>query len=183
MMDERMIHLDKFITDISSYSRNARVDLDLKFVPLKKIVRECIGGLMYAPEAEKTKVNMNIQDDLTILSDQTRLEIIVGNIISNAFKYQDRTKANPTIEISAILLPSSVEITIADNGIGIPNEYISKIFDMFFQAHDRAKGSGLGLYIVKETLEKLNGSITVNTEIEKGSTFTISLPSHYSLNS
>ncbi len=183
MMDERMIHLDKFISDISSYSRNSRVDLKLKPVLLREVIKQCVTGLMYSPEAERMEVNINIHDELTLLSDQTRLEIVLGNIITNAFKYQDRAKENSTIEISANLLPSTIEITISDNGIGIPSEHVTKIFDMFFQAHDRAKGSGLGLYIVKETLEKLKGSITVSTEIAKGSTFTIILPREYDLKS
>ena len=67
-------------------------------------------------------------------------------------------------------------IEIKDNGRGIAKEFQSKIFDMFFRATDDSSGSGLGLYIVKETVDKLKGEITFESELRKGTSFTISLP-------
>ncbi|TAE48522.1 MAG: sensor histidine kinase [Cytophagales bacterium] len=67
-------------------------------------------------------------------------------------------------------------ISFEDNGIGIKEEYIKKIFDMFFRATDKGEGSGLGLYIVKQTIEKLGGSIEVKSEYGEGTLMTIHLP-------
>ncbi len=70
----------------------------------------------------------------------------------------------------------SVVIQVIDNGSGIPTEKIGRIFEMFQRATDRADGSGLGLYIVKKALEKIRGSIKVQSEIDSGTTFTITIP-------
>ncbi|QCK14756.1 sensor histidine kinase [Mangrovivirga cuniculi] len=67
-------------------------------------------------------------------------------------------------------------ISIKDNGTGISKDHINNIFKMFYRATEKTSGSGLGLYIVAETLEKLNGRITVKTEIDKGSEFIIEIP-------
>jgi signal transduction histidine kinase len=125
------------------------------------------------------KVSIEVPHHLTIISDKTRLEMVLGNIISNAFKYYDSSKGNSFIAIKLIANESTIEIEIEDNGIGIPNDYLGKIFDMFTRAHETAKGAGLGLYIVKETLLKLNGSIRVESNVGAGSKFTILLPVHY----
>jgi signal transduction histidine kinase len=67
-------------------------------------------------------------------------------------------------------------LEIADNGIGIPNDQKSKIFDMFYRATEQGEGSGLGLYIVKEMLEKLGGDITIDSEPGQGTRITLSIP-------
>jgi signal transduction histidine kinase len=179
MMEERLIHLDKFISDIANYSRNARQTLRLSSVNVRKLIDDYLTVLMHLPEANSVKVSIEVPHHLTIISDKTRLEMVLGNIISNAFKYYDSSKGNSFIAIKLIANESTIEIEIEDNGIGIPNDYLGKIFDMFTRAHETAKGAGLGLYIVKETLLKLNGSIRVESNVGAGSKFTILLPVHY----
>lgn len=68
------------------------------------------------------------------------------------------------------------EIQVTDNGIGIDNIYLSRIFDMFFRASENSQGSGLGLYITKQVVNKLKGTITVTSELKKGTSFFIYLP-------
>jgi signal transduction histidine kinase len=65
---------------------------------------------------------------------------------------------------------------VEDNGIGIRQQYLANIFDIFYRADENAKGSGLGLYIVKETVDKLGGQIQMQSEYGKGTTFTITVP-------
>ena len=72
------------------------------------------------------------------------------------------------------------DLSIVDNGIGIASEYHEKIFDLFFRATDRSKGTGLGLFIVKDTIEKLRGKIEVNSILGEGTTFTMQLPNKIS---
>ena len=90
-------------------------------------------------------------------------------------KYRDPAK-DSYIRIRASAGTSRWQLVIEDNGIGIRPEHVNKIFDMFYQAHTQSKRSGLGLYIVTETLNKLNGSVKVDSTFEVGSTFTIELP-------
>ena len=101
---------------------------------------------------------------------------MLANLISNAFKYSKQGKGNAFIKITATILEAGVEISIQDNGSGIDRQYLPKIFDMFFQANEKSEGSGLGLYIVKETLEKIHGQIQVQSEFGKGTEFVVTLP-------
>ncbi len=99
---------------------------------------------------------------------------MLSNLISNAIKYRDVSKAENYIKIRFNKNGKATIIEVEDNGIGIPEEYHQKIFDMFFRGTTRSEGSGLGLFIVKDIVEKLKGEITLHSE---GSTkFTVLLP-------
>jgi len=113
----------------------------------------------------------------TILhSDKTRLYIIFNNIISNSFRYYKNYIKDPYINIKLIVNESKAQIIIEDNGIGIKPDRISKIFDMFYRATSTSNGSGLGLYIAKESIIKLEGTISVESEFERGTKFTLNIP-------
>ena len=90
--------------------------------------------------------------------------------------YHDSKKDQPFILIEHYITGNIICLKVADNGLGIPKEYQTKVFDMFFRANEKSKGSGLGLYIVKEAIMKLSGSIQLDSEAAEGSTFTIRLP-------
>ncbi|MBX2844250.1 MAG: HAMP domain-containing histidine kinase, partial [Flammeovirgaceae bacterium] len=83
---------------------------------------------------------------------------------------------NPKIEVTAEITQHSANITICDNGIGIPEEHQEKVFEIFYRANEEKKGSGIGLYLVKEAVAKLNGTIALESKVGKGTTFTIMLP-------
>jgi len=177
MMKDRVENLDKFINDISDYARNSRLEIVKTKIQLRKALRDTLENLRFYPDSEKIRVELNVPDDLFILSDATRLQMIFTNLISNCFKYHDRTKEDCFISIEGSQPSSSmIELEIRDNGIGIPADLLPKIFEMFFQAHEQSKGSGLGLYIVKETLDKLGGTVIAKSETKKGSLFVIQLP-------
>ena len=95
---------------------------------------------------------------------------------ANAIKYHNPYISDRYVKIEGGINDVGFSITISDNGIGIKDEHIENIFDMFFRATQKSEGSGLGLYIVKETLEKLNGSVKCKSSPEKGTTFEILLP-------
>ncbi|MBA4058487.1 MAG: hypothetical protein C0490_27465, partial [Marivirga sp.] len=104
------------------------------------------------------------------------LLIIFNNIIVNGVRYRDGRKNNSFLKIEIASDESGAIIKFSDNGIGIPEEYTDKIFKMFFRANADSKGSGLGLYIVKGAVEKLNGKIHVSSVLGEGTTFSIEIP-------
>jgi signal transduction histidine kinase len=180
MMKERVIHLDKFITDISDYSRNSRVEIAQSKIQIKKAVRDSLENLRFYPGSNNVKVELHVPDDLFIISDETRLQMVLSNLISNSFKYRNANGQEPFVNIMAKTISSAtIQIAISDNGIGIPAAHLPRIFDMFFQAHENSKGSGLGLYIVKETIQKIKGTISVESQDGKGTQFIIRLPFQY----
>ncbi|HPM29215.1 MAG TPA: HAMP domain-containing sensor histidine kinase [Chryseolinea sp.] len=176
MMEGRLTRLDKFIKDISDYSRNSRLPLNIGEVNIKTLINDALENLQFYPGAEKVSVELSIQEDLTIKSDFIRMQILLGNLLSNAFKYVDPGKSNSFIKVTVKANTENIVISIGDNGIGIHSDYAEKIFDMFFQGYEKSDGSGLGLYIVKETLEKIKGTISVKSVLGEGSIFTVVIP-------
>ena len=171
--------LDNFITDIIHYSRNSRMDILPSQIDFHALVKESIESLKYMPDAEKVKSKINIYDHVPFYSDHGRLLIIFNNIISNAVRYHDKWKES-FLEINIVTNEEKVLIRFTDNGVGIAEEFQDKIFKMFFRASYESKGSGLGLYIVKSTVEKLNGKISVQSKLGEGTQFTIEVPNSFS---
>ena len=176
MMDNQLIGLNKFIEDIVLYSRNTRAAYKVELIQLKKLVEEVLISLQFYPGSEKINIEVTIPDETTLFSDPTRVRIVLANLLSNALKYSDPAKENPFIKINATNVDMHLAISVQDNGAGIDRQYVSKIFDMFYQGNEKSDGSGLGLYIVKETLEKIQGEISVQSELGKGSEFKVMLP-------
>ncbi|MFM9838550.1 MAG: sensor histidine kinase [Cyclobacteriaceae bacterium] len=176
MMKERVNNLDDFIKEIIDYSRNSRLELKKETFALLTLMKEVVDGLRYAEGFENIYIIYSIDSELEMVSDRSRLKVVLNNLIGNAFKYHDPDKENPLIEISANSESVNLKIEIKDNGLGIAPEHQAKVFDMFYRASEKSKGSGLGLYIVKETIEKMSGRISVESQLSKGTKFTVFLP-------
>jgi signal transduction histidine kinase len=119
-----------------------------------------------------------LSEQKQLVSDKNRLEAIVKNLISNAINYSDPYKETSYVELSASISDSEAIIKISDNGIGIVEENLPKIFDMFFRESSDGDGSGLGLFIVAEAVEKIGGKINVDSRHGEGTTFEIVIPNH-----
>jgi signal transduction histidine kinase len=176
MMQDRVGVMDKFIREIIDYSRNARLELQLEKINLRKLIEEVVEVLRFTPNREKITIEVKSGDETIISSDRTRLNVVLSNLIANAIKYQDLQKGNSYLIVSCALEGSICRIKLEDNGIGIKEEYQPKIFNMFYRATEKSKGSGLGLYIVKETLDKLSGTISFQSTYGQGTTFEVSIP-------
>ena len=118
------------------------------------------------------QISMN-QDLPVCFLDKGMLEQVVYNLLNNAAIHTDR---DCRIEISATCHANILEIIIEDNGKGIAKEHIKHVCRMFYRATDDGAGSGLGLYIVKEAVDKLNGSIKIDSEEGKGTTVQLMIP-------
>jgi signal transduction histidine kinase len=168
--------LDNFISDIINYSRNSRMDILPKEIDFHAMVQESIDSLKFMDGAEQVRSIKNISARAPFYSDYGRLLIIFNNIISNAVRYRAQWKDDSFLEIHIETTPEKAIIQFKDNGVGIAEEYIEKIFKMFFRANADSKGSGLGLYIVKSAVEKLNGHVKVYSTLGEGTAFCIEIP-------
>lgn len=177
MMTQTLDKQDNFIRDIIDYSKNARTKVTLETVDLTLLLDDIISQLQYMENAGAITFNRAI-NTASLHTDSFRLKIILSNLLSNAIKYADLSKAKPFISVKAYDKEHSHIIEIEDNGIGIEEKYLSRIFDMFFVTNNDNKGTGLGLYIVKDAITNLNGSINVVSEPGKGTLFTIILARH-----
>lgn len=176
MIRESISRLDKIIHDIIDYSRNSRMDLLHEKIDFTSMINEVIENHQYIEEFDKVKISTHVDDTVSFLSDAKRIRVIINNFISNCFNFHDFNQEKPTIEIHVKTSHVNVLITVKDNGPGISEKHLERIYDMFYRGTEKSKGSGIGLYIVKEIVDKLKGNIHVNTTLEEGTTFTVDLP-------
>jgi signal transduction histidine kinase len=175
MMRDRVEKLENVLGNISQYSKNAKLEIERKEINLREYVEKALFDVRYMEAAGRVRVKIDIEPDLKIETDPMRLSIVLNNLISNAFKYSDQTKDDPYVLIQAWIESSRLKLVIADNGEGIDETQQSKVFSMFYRGTTRSTGSGLGLYLVKETVEKLDGTITLSSVLGQGTTFTVML--------
>tara|TARA_R110002074_G_scaffold375113_3_gene551673 strand:+ start:14307 stop:17771 length:3465 start_codon:yes stop_codon:yes gene_type:complete len=176
MMVKSIERLDDFIKDIIEYSRNKHVEIKLETINFTNLLEITLESLWYLENMSKIKVKISIDDKIDFASDNKRISILLNNFISNAIKYHDITKKAPSIWITIKTSKKEAIIEIKDNGLGMAEEQLDKIFDMFYRISSQIMGSGIGLFIVKEVLGKLNGTIEVKSVLGEGSTFTLKIP-------
>jgi signal transduction histidine kinase len=174
-IESSVLKLDGFIRDIIDFSRNARVEIESEAIDFKFLITEIFENLKYLDEKDKIKRIVTVEGDGVFYSDKKRLAVVLNNLIANSIKYANPNAQDPFIEVYVKQNSKTVMMQVKDNGIGIAQEHIGNIFKMFYRADSKSKGSGIGLYIVKETLEKIQGSIAVQSEYGTGSTFTVML--------
>lgn len=179
MMDESIVRLDETLKDILAYSRNARNPLESQEVDPGTLIRECFDSLSYSKGFDILEKKTTYDIRRPFFSDKHRIKFIIHNLVSNAVKYMDREKDRCWLHITVQVDEESAVMVFEDNGVGIPGQYQGKIFDMFYRASELSEGAGLGLYIVKEAVAKLNGEIRLESGAGQGSSFTIRLPNEY----
>ena len=176
MMTKSVKKLDAFIQQIIQYSRNSRVEVAPALIDFQEMIESIFDNLKYMPNSANIAHQLDFDIETPFYSDYFRLHVILSNLISNAFRY-----ANPYIDkqfIKVLIHTSAdkVHIAISDNGQGIKAEYLPHIFKMFYKANESNTGSGIGLYILKETLEVLKGKIYVDSIVGEGTTFSMDIP-------
>jgi signal transduction histidine kinase len=170
--------LDGFIMDILDYSRNSRLEVDHQEIHFGDLLTDISGNLKFmgAEGQGKIDIRTTVRNGVPFYSDKGRIGMILNNLISNSIRYQNPQAAEPFVEIQVEVSESAADIRIKDNGIGIDKENQAKVFNMFYRVSSNSIGSGLGLYIVKEAVEKLQGVIELRSELGKGCEFSIHLP-------
>ena len=168
--------LEEFIKSIMEYSSNNKKAIVYEEIDLNKMLDDVVEDLKYYDRADKIELIRNINEDLNLFSDGRRLKIVLSNLITNSIKYHNYEQNYLFIEIRAFATDQHIQIDVIDNGNGIDEAYLDKIFDMFFRATEKAQGSGLGLYIVRDTVRKIGGEIKVASTLGSGTTFTLYLP-------
>jgi PAS domain S-box-containing protein len=177
MMQRSVIKLDDFIEEILQYSQNSRIDVANESIDLEELVKGILESHKFSEGEKKLDIQISIQQQQLFYTDKRRINVILNNIISNAIKYSDTTKGNDAfIKIQVQSNEKNALLTIADNGIGIDKKDHQKIFEMFYRATTLSTGSGIGMYIVKEAIEKLNGKIGIESALSMGTKFTIEIP-------
>jgi PAS domain S-box-containing protein len=167
--------LDEFVKELIDHSKNIRMAVVPEIIDFNVLLEEVFQNLSYMESAADVKRDILIDSKGRFKSDKARLKIILSNLIANAFRYSFAPN-EPYVKISIQANEEHATISVDDNGIGIAEHHLPKVFDMFYRATEEKTGSGLGLYIVKETVEKLKGNIGVKSELGKGTSFHAVIP-------
>ncbi len=176
-------HLLSLINDILDISRieAGREEIEVMRFSAENMIAELVS--MIQPQAEQKNIELiqkNNNHNVFIQSDLGKCKHILQNLIANAVKFTEIGK----VEITIVQHEESIEINVTDTGIGISGEHLVRVFDEFRQADSstsrRYGGTGLGLAIAKKYANLLGGDISVQSTLEKGSTFTLVLPQNYS---
>ncbi len=176
MIESCVNKMDSFIHKIIEYYKGIRLDEINEEVDLKSMFINSIE--LCNMQNPHIVFDVEVDQPVNFSCDAFRLSLILNNLISNAVKYQREDEANPTVKLTAKVNEKEARLLIEDNGVGIIEEHVNKIFQIFFRSTDFKNGLGIGLYIVKEALTRIGGDISVKSEFGKGSTFTLVVPNH-----
>jgi len=176
MIKESVGKLDTFVKDIISYYRNTHGEIAASEIHFSQLINESFAHLRFVSGATNIRLRTDIDVSMPFYTDQQRLTVIINNIISNALKYHNKSQPDPYVLVTVRASEDEAIISIEDNGPGIPENHQGQVFDMFYRVSDSESGTGLGLYIVKESVELLGGRITLHSRVGLGTTFTLYIP-------
>ncbi len=168
-------NLDDMLQNIGVFSEISRMELKNSEVNIGEVFHECKQQLKALSGNHNVKLNLIVNQSAPLICDHNRLYTVLKNLISNGIKFSDIRKKS-YVEVTAVIDPASVQIEVRDNGRGIKDEYLDKIFDVFYKANSTSEGSGLGLYMVREIVESLGGQFSVKSMYETGTEFLITFP-------
>ncbi len=173
-INKSVVQLNTFVQDLINYTRNISMDISGEKIQMTQFVNDIFQNLGYLVEAENLRLEVE-SPNLDVMGDYVRLKMILNNLISNAIFYSSGAK-DAFVKVSFENTAEGLKVKVADNGIGIDEQYHHQIFKMFYRISSDGTGSGLGLYIVKEAVDKLKGKISVESSPGKGAAFTVILP-------
>jgi PAS domain S-box-containing protein len=176
LIRKSLLRLDEIILDVSNFYKNEKLAITKEKIDLEEIINVEFEALKNFQHAENIRFEVLIHNKADFCCDLIRLKTILSNILSNSIKYSDKKKLQPFIKIVAHINEQESVISISDNGIGIEEEHLPKIFDIFYRGTSTNHGTGLGLYIVKDTIERLGGQLRVESKIGEGTIFSFTLP-------
>ena len=168
--------LSQIINGLVNLTKLNNSDLAKEKIDFERMIDDCIMSFNNVENFQRLTFEKNIQEDIQFYSEWTLLNAILQNLIENSIKYC--RGESPFVRIKVYDESGSIAIAVEDNGQGIPTEHQERIFEMFYRATHEADGNGLGLYILKRSVDRLKGTIELKSQLEIGSTFIVRLPSH-----
>lgn len=175
MINKSAVQQDHFINEILDQSRNSRLDVKREEIYFEPLIDETFDKLKFATTTGKTVQSIiTVRQNKPFFCDRWRLKVILNNIISNSIRY--RNGRDPVIKVYVEVNDRTAFVEIDDNGKGIAKEHLPNVCKMFYRATDDGAGSGLGLYVVKEAIDRLNGSLFIESEVGRGTTVKLEIP-------
>lgn len=176
MMETSVNRLDGMLGLILEYFKASRIDDRTEEIDFLSLIDSVFSGLTHLNGVASIEKRVTVHPGNPVHCNRMRLNLVLLNLLSNAVKYFDPAKQNSFVSVDVFAHTSEVIVIIRDNGIGISNSAQSRVFDMFYRGTDKVDGTGLGLYIVKETLYRMRGKLNMESVEGAGTTFTLNIP-------
>ncbi|HWZ04643.1 MAG TPA: hybrid sensor histidine kinase/response regulator [Mucilaginibacter sp.] len=177
LMEKSVKKLNTYVLSMHDYYSMQRGELKITEIDFNRIIDEVKAIYTVNSKVNHVTFKINIKQDEVFLSDHAPLRLILNNLLSNAFKYQDPNGATKSVEVNIDVKDGKAIIYVTDTGIGIQESHLGEIFNLFFRSNSSEVGSGFGLYNVKSAILKLNGQIEVSSVLHQGTTFKVTIPS------
>ncbi len=176
LIGQTAVKMENMLDELEQILENSKREIILKKIDWNEMISSVLSRFLKEINENNIKVETCIIQSTEFSSDLHRIHLILSHVIENAIQFQDENKNTHSIHIGVQTSKKKCVIRISDNGIGISREVQGLVFNLFFRATQKTKGAGLGLYVVSEAVEKMGGTITVESIVEMGSVFTITLP-------
>lgn len=168
--------LDNSLLDLIHVTRINKEQVRPENIDCHELLKEVLQSINHIPERKNAEISVEVPAGLKLRSDRNTLLSVFQNLITNALKYRREGSHIHEVNIAVTPKDEGVEIHVTDNGEGIRPEIQEKIFTMFYRGNKKSKGTGLGLYIVRQSVAKLSGKVSVKSQPGKGSEFDVWLP-------
>ncbi|HEY5405573.1 MAG TPA: sensor histidine kinase, partial [Ginsengibacter sp.] len=178
MQTNTLFRLDSLITDTLDFAKNKRIELNYEPVDFREMIESALLDHIFSENSESIERVVEIHQQGIFITDKTRLDMVIRNLISNALKYHNKDQAHPYLKIVVSATDRHAQLQVEDNGQGIGEKHLDHIFTLFYRANKVTTGSGIGLYIVKDAIEKLGGTIKIESQINVGTKFMIDIPNY-----
>jgi signal transduction histidine kinase len=159
---------------LQSISDLGSQQLIYKEVFFKEIIESILDQFRHEIYDKEVKVHTFIGEHVSFLSYPALIKIVIENLIENSISFIGSQNAKVQIRVESV--ENGISLIVEDTGGGIDPEYIDRVFEMYFRANEHSKGNGLGLYIVKKVVEKLDGEIEISSTLDKGTVVSVFLP-------
>jgi PAS domain S-box-containing protein len=174
MIETSVKRLDRTLLDLIELARTRKGTSKLSQINIMSMVQDILHSLRHLPDFGSINFEVKIDHLLELKADKVLVLSVFQNLIHNAINYCNQD--SPHVKIKVEKHDNGIQLQIIDNGHGIPEGIRDRVFEMFYRGHPDSTGSGLGLFIVKNALEKMKGNISFESEVGKGTTFTINIP-------
>lgn len=175
MINESAQKLNFILANLLEVTKIKYIDTEIKEVHFNELLQQAVNHFTGRLQAEEINLNVNINQKQAFMSDPYLISTILHHLIDNAIHYK-KEYGNTNICVEVNDTKEGIEIIVKDNGQGIEKEVQSKVFDMFYRHNLQSKGSGLGLYISRNCVEKLFGDISLTSQINQGTEVKVVLP-------
>lgn len=175
MIDSATLKLDDFIYKMLDFYRSTKIENKIESIDFKLVFDQQMAEYLRKWNMEDVEFSVEIIQPFEFYSDEAKIRVILNNLVGNAYKFQ-KESGSKKIKISITTSPDQAEICVVDNGIGIEEKHQKDVFNLFHRATQRNVGSGLGLYMVKESVEQMNGKVILKSEPGSGTSVQVILP-------